>query len=197
VVRDDERHEHDLLVPWTQLPEEARDIDRRMVRARPSILAGAGFRLARDPAREELARRLHERYLATKLRRGETAEHLGGWSELTEEVREQNRLVVDHIAVKLARVGCRSVPRTLGRFNMAEFTDAEAERMAELEHERWVAERLARGWKRGTRDDGARFHPDLVDWRDLTEEAREKDRDVVRAIPGLLASAGYMVIRDS
>ena len=71
----------------------------------------------------------------------------------------------------------------------------EIETMAEIEHERWITERVARGWSKGPRDDAARSHPALVPWSDLPEAEREKDREVVRAIPALLAEAGYVVVR--
>jgi len=76
------------------------------------------------------------------------------------------------------------------------FTDAELEQMAELEHERWLAERKRLGWSLGSRDDEARTHPSLVPWAELPEAEREKDREAVRAIPGLLASVGWAIVQD-
>jgi hypothetical protein len=78
-----------------------------------------------------------------------------------------------------------------------DFTRAEIEELAELEHERWMHERLAAGWARGPRDDAARTHPSLVPWDELDEPEKEKDREVVRTIPELLASAGLTIARDS
>ena len=58
-------------------------------------------------------------------------------------------------------------------------------------------ERRADGWTLGARDDKARTHPSLVPWDELPESEKEKDRDVVRAIPDLLAAAGLTIVRDS
>ena len=56
--------------------------------------------------------------------------------------------------------------------------DREAlERLARIEHRRWIAERIAQGWRRSEHRDDARFlHPSLVPYDALSEEEREKDR---------------------
>jgi len=38
-------------------------------------------------------------------------------------------------------------------------------------------------------------HPDLVDWEELAEAEKEKDRNMVRNIPVFLAQAGFQVER--
>jgi voltage-gated potassium channel Kch len=190
-TRDDRRKRTNLLVPWTRLPENERDLDRALVRTRPALLALAGFRLVRSAARERLARRVHERYLAADPDRDAPA-----WDDLTEQTKDWNRAVVDHIPVKLARIGCRIAPRALGLAREVTLSPAELEQLAELEHERWTSERLAAGWRLGPRDDVRRTHPSLVPWSQLADEEREKDREVVRAIPSLLASVGCVVVRN-
>jgi voltage-gated potassium channel Kch len=187
-VRDDAAKRHDLLVPWERLPEDARELDRALVRVRPTLLARAGFRLVPSGRREQLARLLYERYRAA---------HPGGpgWDELPEQEKQWNRSAVDDIPVKLARIGCRVAPHGLGFAREIAFSPQELEQLAELEHERWSAERTAAGWTQGPRDDERRTHPSLVPWRELAESEREKDREVVRAIPALLASIGCAVVR--
>jgi hypothetical protein len=194
--RDDARRLHNLLVPWVELPDEVREIDRVLARARPALLARAGYRLERSPAHEILARRIHEEYVRARREAGDDVPYAVGWEELPERVREYNRTSVDHIAVKLARIGCRIVPSALAPRHEAVLSEQEIELMAELEHERWVAERLAGGWTLGPRDDEAMVHPMLVPYAELPESEKEKDREVVRAIPALLASAGYCIARD-
>jgi voltage-gated potassium channel Kch len=194
--RDDARKRHDLIVPWANLPEEAREIDREFIRRRPAILARAGFRLERDPAREDLARRLHERYVEARLADPGSAPHQVSWGELPETARQRNRATVDHIAIKLARIGCRMFPRALGAVEAMSFTDADVETLAEMEHERWLTMMTDSEWAPGERDDRNRTHPDLIAWNELSDTAREKDREVVGAIPELLQSVGYCVVRD-
>ncbi len=47
-TRDDDRRLHPDLVPWQQLPEDRRDIDRQLVRQLPRILAASGESLVRN-----------------------------------------------------------------------------------------------------------------------------------------------------
>jgi voltage-gated potassium channel Kch len=195
VPKDYERRIHDLLVSWAQLENADKDTDRLMVSRRPEILAAAGFRLRYDPIREELARRLHERYVEARRTEGQSGPFIASWAELDEAGRDLNRNAIDHIAVKLARIGRRAVPAIVAPSTMRiHFNSEELELMAAAEHERWLHERDEAGWTRGPRDDSARRHPSLVPWEALAESEREKDREIVRALPGLLESVGYTVV---
>jgi hypothetical protein len=190
-VRNDAERVHDLLVPWAELPEEARNIDRGMVARRPSIVTSAGLRIVRDPTREQLARRHHERYLE----QFDSSErpYAVPWDELEEAQRELNRAAIDHIALKLAAVGRRALPAALLPAESSPLSPVEIEAMAGLEHERWVDERVRLGWRRGARDDEARQHPWLVPWDELPEPEREVDRMFVRQIPALLGAVHYAI----
>jgi hypothetical protein len=97
--------------------------------------------------------------------------------------------------VKLAAVGFRMEP---GAGRSDAMTDDEIETLARVEHRRWAAERLLAGWRHGAaRDDRARLHPDLVPYEELDEATREKDRDMVRALPEVLALAGMRMVRGA
>jgi ppGpp synthetase/RelA/SpoT-type nucleotidyltranferase/tetratricopeptide (TPR) repeat protein len=77
------------------------------------------------------------------------------------------------------------------------FTDDEVRQMAEMEHGRWVVERLQAGWRYGEKkDEAAKLSPYLVSWADLPEEIRGYDCDAVRRFPEILRNAGYAVRRS-
>ena len=40
-----------------------------------------------------------------------------------------------------------------------------------------------------------KIHPDLVEWDELSDEEKRKDRDFVRAIPQRLADVGFEIYR--
>jgi hypothetical protein len=62
-----------------------------------------------------------------------------------------------------------------------EMSDAEVMRLAEMEHTRWMAERLLSGWRPGDkRDNRLRVHPNIVPWDRLDAEDKAKDADQVR-----------------
>jgi hypothetical protein len=151
--------------------------------------------------REELvSRAIHEDYCRQQVAGGATRETnavLVGWDELPEGLRESNRRQADHIAVKLDAVGCEIAPSADGTAPPFEFPPAEIELLAELEHDRWTAERLFEGWTfaPGKKDVERKTSPYLVPWAELSEEIRELDRDTVRGLPAFLAEAGFRVVR--
>jgi hypothetical protein len=150
-------------------------------------------------AAEVLARALHEHYRAQHgLSDGAAAPDdpsLLPWEELSEEKRESNRAEADHIRVKLRAVGCGIAPLHDWEAGGFPFTPDEVEAMARMEHERWLSERLAHGWRPGPRDEARRTNPHLVPWEELDEESRAYNRAAVRLIPGLLLRAGLQVHR--
>ena len=75
------------------------------------------------------------------------------------------------------------------------FDDDEVQLLARLEHERWLEERTAQGFEFGPVR-GDRMRPDLVPWEQLSEEARLRNMQSVRRIPGLLTGVGFQVLRD-
>jgi hypothetical protein len=45
------------------------------------------------------------------------------------------------------------------------------------------------------RDDMQKIHNCILPWSDLTEEQRQKDRNVIRALPAILAKVYLKVVR--
>ena len=151
-----------------------------------------------DDLVESLARASHTRYLARRVAEGGTRVSpvtMTTWDALTEDRQMANREQAMDIGRKLARIGCLLAPRSdaTGDFG---FRGGEVELLAELEHARWMKERRRRGWTYGVaRDEAAMRHPDLVAWSELSEPSRDKDREAVESIPGLLADVGLGIIR--
>jgi hypothetical protein len=147
---------------------------------------------------ETLARAMHEEYVRQQARLGRSSASnpsMVPWQELPDDLKESNRRQADHIGVKLRAVGCAIAPLTDWQEPLFQFSGEEVERLARMEHERWVKERRAPGWKLGTKDLEKKTTPHLVPWEDLTEDVREIDRDFVRALPGILARAGFRIVR--
>ncbi|GAA3383695.1 RyR domain-containing protein [Cryptosporangium minutisporangium] len=147
---------------------------------------------------ERLAREIHAQYVALRQRQGDTPQtnaSIRSWDELSDELKESNRAQAEDIGVKLRAIGCVMTPTT-GDAEPFAFTDVEITQLAQREHTRWMKRLLDDGWTWGPRrDPDHKQHPDLVDWRNLTEESREADRNAVRTIPALLASVGLQVVR--
>jgi hypothetical protein len=166
------------------------------------LTATLGADLLRHGETEVLARAKHEQYVRDELRRGtpvDSSPSLRPWDQLPDALKESNRRFADGISAKLGAARCLVVPAPL--LDPAApgftFTDAEVEELAVQEHDRWVADLRRDGWRptTGPKDPVRRRHPLLVPWDALGEEDRDRDREPVRAIPALLARAGFRVVR--
>jgi len=117
------------------------------------------------------------------------------WEYLREDYRESNRQQVAYAEAALQKVGY-AVRQGAGEARRPEFTDLDVEIMAEMEHGRWVVERLKQGWRYGpSRDPSRKLSPYLVPWKSLPEGVREWDRDAVRNYPQILKAAGLEVYK--
>lgn len=152
--------------------------------------------LIRADLADQLARARHRAYVAACEARGESPDvnpSMRPWEELPEDLRHSNRAHIAHIGAKLDAIGCVIIPRSAQAPEFG-FSGSEIEELAEMEHQRWVGERLARGYQHGDDRDGGQ-HPDLVDWDQLSDEARDKDRDTIRELPDILQRAGFRILR--
>jgi ppGpp synthetase/RelA/SpoT-type nucleotidyltranferase len=145
---------------------------------------------------EEMAQAFHKRYVDGSTSR--LPANMRPWDKLDKTFqtanREQARYAVEILTACGFTVRTASDPAKLVIF--AGFTDAEVERMAELEHGRWNVDRLRDGWRPGTpRDDAKKIHNSLVTWSVLPDEIKHYDRDAVKEFPAILARAGLEVSR--
>lgn len=149
---------------------------------------------------EILARAIHDHYVEAQSANGDTPatnSSLVRWDELPPSLKEMNRNQADHIAVKLKSVGCRIAPLVDWTQPPLQFASAEIERLAVMEHERWMTQMTRDGWSLhpGSKDAARKRHPNLVAWDQLNDADKEKDRQAVREIPSLLARVGFRAVR--
>lgn len=155
----------------------------------PELIAGGTY--------ETIAQAIHQEYVVEQRQQGASDNPaLVPWAELPESLKESNRDQASHIGTKLNAIGCDLAPLGDWDHDFA-FTEDEIELLAEMEHERWVKQRVADDWAPGPKDVAAKTSPYLVPWSDLSEEIRELDRRAVRGIPSFLARAGYRVVRSA
>ncbi len=144
---------------------------------------------------DRIARALHEDFLEKKLADGKRIGERPAfyhWEQLPERFRDSNRRAADHIRVKLRAIGYRldDIRRDLPP--VQSFNGDQTELLARMEHESWCAELLLQNYSYGPkRDDVAKTHPYLVPWDKLDDDAKQWDRDQVKAIPEALKLAGY------
>jgi hypothetical protein len=148
-------------------------------------------------AMERLAIEIHEQYLIDQ-KKNKNSDDLSmqPWEKLREDLKDSNRKQAEAIAEKLRRIDLDFMPYIQKPEKPLRFSEDQIEFLAELEHERWVAERKEEGWERGSpRDPEKKISPYLIPWSDpnLTEDVKDWDRNAVRKIPELLEKAGFEV----
>ena len=117
------------------------------------------------------------------------------YAKLSEDEKESNRNNVRDIPNKLVSVGYVMV-QTRGNETPSKFKNDEIEKLAKMEHERWMQEKLDNGWHYAKKTDRAtKLHKSLIPWDELSEDEKEKDRALVKGIPKILAKAGYTMIK--
>ncbi len=136
----------------------------------------------------------HDAYLRLNINSGASVP----WDQLSEDYRLSNRRAVAHSYAKLFEAGFDLRP-WLGTANPWDelpalapgedlFRDeAELRRLAELEHERWNADRRLLGWRLGeTKDEARKLHPCLTDFASLTAEIQGYDIKLIQNLNSIL-----------
>lgn len=145
-----------------------------------------------DGTRESLARVIHETYLVN-VGKDESSQP---WESLDKDEQAQNLDQAFFIGSQLHSINCGITPWIEYGADSFEFTEDEIEKMAQAEHKRWMDEHFSNGWKYDpVRNDARKNHPCLVQWTDLPNEEKDKDRNTVKQIPRYLAKAGFQIYR--
>lgn len=148
-------------------------------------------------AMEKLAEEIHKDFVK-RMKGKKSTEHaaMKPWDELDEGNKNSNRGQALQIPEKLQRIHYDFMP-AISEPKDFKFNPEEIEILAEMEHERWMEERLMEGWKQDDTleesDHDRKLSPCLIPWEDLTEEVKDWDRDPVSNIPKLLKKAGFEI----
>jgi len=144
------------------------------------LIRAAAIERVLDLAGEDIAIALHAHYLenATALGAGSPAA-LAAWDGLPENLRDANRASADHISILFTAVNLEPQrPESI--------TPENIETMARIEHRRWIADRIDRGWRSGAKRDNIHLiHPSIQPFDALSHEDQEKDRNAVRVLASL------------
>jgi len=166
------------------------------------VLAWGDVRSSQSPddvledALDRVAREVHSAYLRGEQERDpatwdERTQQAGtsefsslrAWGELWPFLRDDNRNSAEFAVRRLRAIGLELVDEMQpGQTEVkpGDLTHDELTTLARLEHRRWMVNRLMNGWRLGAKKDPSlKTHPDLVEWDNLSEEARGKDFRVV------------------
>ncbi len=175
-----------LLVRRTQEDKLLGQITGPGPRATPfgGLIRASMIERALDRKGDDLAIAIHSHYLdkAATLGAGSPAS-LAAWDGLPENLRDANRAAAEHAPILFAAAGLTS--DDLAEINKpgGAIDALKLETLAKVEHCRWIADRIDRGWRSGAaRDNDRRLHPSIRRFEDVSEQDREKDRNAVRVL---------------
>lgn len=155
----------------------------------------AGVEEIVNPLRERLGREFHNHYEKAGIREGWKTVATA-WEDSLEMFRESNRQAADHLAIKLAYLGYWVLGATETEVS-ARLVASEDQThvLAEMEHNRWIGERLMAGWyyaPEGKADKKKKQNHNLVAWSKLTRD-KQKDYDQIAAILAECKSGTFRV----
>ncbi|MCL2773000.1 MAG: RyR domain-containing protein [Oscillospiraceae bacterium] len=203
-VKDAKRKTNPCILEWHKLDEYTKEKDRDPIREIPQVLATVGKCVYKmfanvifDDHIEQLARKIHENYLEKMRAAGDTNHpNVIEWDVLSDEFKESNRAQARGIVDKLRVIGLTFGAGGETLQTVEEFDDTTILLLAQIEHIRWMNEKLANGWVYDpVRDDGKKLHPCLVAYDNLSPDEQQKDIDAVNNIIPLLKSIGLRVYR--
>jgi hypothetical protein len=144
---------------------------------------------------DTLAEALHAEYLDARDPAGESRRSNRSWNMLPETLKMSNRRRADNLPFLLAQAGLHMEPSAQPA--PFELSADEIELLARLEHRRWSIERRLAGYSYG--EVSSEFPPRhklLVDWEQLPEAEREKNRKAFRDLPKVLKAANFGLWRQ-
>ncbi|NGM37988.1 hypothetical protein G4G93_29475 [Methylobacterium sp. DB0501] len=160
------------------------------------IDASASFRT--DQAVEEQAGAIHDAY---RRQAGSSIDpHIDKcFKSLGAAEREDNvaaaRRIIDVLSLIGMSIAQSDIVGVVQQQDYEMMVEHNIERLAEAEHDGWMAHRLANGWTKGPmRDFARRTHPCLVVYDELREDDRKKDRMMVRNYWRRICEANFRVV---
>lgn len=149
-----------------------------------------------DSALERMGRSIHERYRASLAPEDREGPANVPWETLGEVYRESNIAQARRIPLKVAALGLDLADASTGP--VGDWPDGLApserqiEALAEFEHRLWSEYLLSRGWVYGERSHD--HHPDLQAYENLSDATKQKDRNTIIEMPGVLAAAELRLV---
>jgi hypothetical protein len=118
------------------------------------------------------------------------------WADCSLGNRDSSRSAAADLGRKLHAIQCDLEPLTDWAEEPIQLTAAEIDRLARVEHERWLGWQADNHWHYGpTKNPDLREHPDMVPFDELSADAQEKCRDQVRRVPRFLKTLDFRVVR--
>jgi len=144
---------------------------------------------------DNLAKAIHAQYRDSRESVGQSSIADRPWNMLPETLKMSNRRRADNLPFLLAQAGLHLAPSAQPA--PFELSSDEIERLARLEHRRWSIERRLLGFSYGEiRSEFPPRHELLVDWEQLPEAERQRNRKDFADLPKVLKTVNLEIWRE-
>ena len=162
---------------------------------------------------DQYARIVHEKYRSQRIHdairlglpqdeilRIQADERMADWEDLKELYKENKRSQIRYLGERFDRfntgIGLRPILPGAAD-TISDLYGPILDQLSELEHQRWMLDKMADGWSLGKLDTELRRHPDMIPYEHLDETVKDYIRLSVRSIPEYLKEIGYELYRKS
>jgi hypothetical protein len=148
---------------------------------------------------DKIAKAIHKDYYENEIKKGKTLENnpnLKPWEKIDGKTKGSNRKQADHLLIKLRALKIKVEPFNKKTSSEFQFTDEEVNILAEMEHNRWCADRFIEGWITSDKKDyNKKEHPALIPYKNLPDETVQINYEIIRRIPKILKTLNLTLSR--
>ena len=135
-----------------------------------------------------------------EIKRMQADERMADWDNLKELYKENKRSQIRYLGERFDRfntgIGLRPILPDAADTIMDLYGPI-LDQLGELEHQRWMLDKQANGWKFGKLDTQLRTHPDMIPYEQLDDTVKDYIRVSVRNIPFYLKEIGYELYKKT
>lgn len=157
-------------------------------------------RILINPTIDTIALKFHDHYIEhqkSSNTESDSNPFLTEWDLLPEERKDSYRNKVRTLEIFMNSFGFKISTKSAIKNKTIQFTNVECQKLAEIEHSRWLADRILAGWRyqEGNRINNLKKNPLLVEWSKLSERSKNSNIKQIQDIPEILSSCNLIIER--
>jgi len=149
---------------------------------------------------DKIAKLIHESFCESQRLLGKTSkeiQYLLPWKDLPPHIKDSNRYQADHYLIKLRAIGINLQKSKTTVKDYYQFNEHDIDILAEMEHNRWCAERWIVGWKYSEiKNKDKKESPVLLPYHAIPDEEKNKDKEFIRYMTKILGKLNFVLKKE-
>ena len=202
--KDNKKRISPYLVPWDELEEDTKKLDKDTIKNIPKILESLGLKVVRSKIRL-LTYKMQEYYERDNPQKngnakvGKDATSEEKFNSLDDHVKYANYKQANFIVKILNEKGYDLVDINDKGSAVTHFNSKDIEHFAKREHYGWCKLKYDLGWQHGKNfNENKKRSPNLVKWEDLDNDVKENNRNTFKNLPEMCADedVGLKIVKS-